>query len=227
MTIALIVIARPAFAQGWEPNVEEQRAPSTNAAPEDAPQPPPASESRPTTFQFEVGADGDYASPPIHGGPNPFGLGLGGHAAITVDDFYFAARVSEFLGSKDVDVSYGALLAGVDAGYEIHVVKLGRTTVTVRPQLGLGDAVISYTDPSLAKVDVVSTASGSSSSSSSDTIRVSNVYVQPGLTAMVSSGVGFFSANESVLVLPGIVYGGADATTWISYDTRLSAGLRF
>ena len=220
-TIAL-ALARDASAQGWEPNVDAQ--PSSETPPAEEPQAPSPSSTR---IHFEVGADAAYVTPPIRGGTNPFGLGFGGHAGITIDDFYVGGRVVDFLGGSDVDVSYRALLAGVELGYDLRIRVSNQTFFVLRPQLGTGDAVIYYTDPSLAKVDVVTSASGSSSSTTSDTISVNNVYVEPGATAMLASGVGYLSINGNVLILPGIVYGGADATTWISYGTRVSAGLRF
>jgi hypothetical protein len=221
--VLVMVFARDASAQGWEPNVQEP-------APIEPADLPPVAESRapsPTPIHFEVGAVGAYVTAPIRGGANPFGIGFGGRIGITVDEFYFGANVLDFLGDSDVDVSYRSLLAGVEAGYDVRIHLSGPTSFVLRPQIGVGDAIVYFTDPSLAKVDVVSTASGSSSSSSSDTISVNNVYVDPGATVMLTSGLGYLSLNASVLLLPGIVYGGADATTWVSYGTRASAGLRF
>jgi hypothetical protein len=221
----VMAASRDAAAQGWEPNVVDD-SPRGGPVGTDEP-PPPTTAPSSTSFHAEVGAEVAYVTPPITGGTNPFGLGFGGRAAITVENIYLGARVVDFLGGSDVDVSYRALLAGVEAGYDFRI-RLGAGTFLVaRPQLGIGDAVIYYTDPALAKVDVVTTASGRSSSTSSDTISVNNIYLDPGATLMLTSGVGYLSINGSVLLLPGIVYGGADATTWLSYGTRLSLGLRF
>jgi hypothetical protein len=115
----------------------------------------------------------------------PSASDFGGRAAITVRQLFFGANVMDFLGGTDVGVSYRSLLAGVEAGYEFRLGVAGDTFVILRPQVGIGDAVIYYTDPTLAKVDVVSTASGNHSSSTSDTITVNNVYVDPGATLMV------------------------------------------
>jgi len=72
---------------------------------------------------------------------------------------------------------------------------------------------------------VVTSASGSRSAS--DTLTVNNVFVQPGLTLGLVSGGPFVAMDASVLVLPGIAYGGADATTWVSYGAQLELGVRF
>jgi hypothetical protein len=218
-----ITFASDASAQGWEPNVVENE-PNDLPPPREEPQP---STSAPIALHFELGVDSAYVTPPIRGGTNPFGIGFGGHAGLSVDDFYAGVRVVDFLGGTDVDVSYRSLLAGIEVGYDFRVGLSGHTSFAVRPQLGLGDAVVYYTDPSLAKVDVVSSASGSSSSTTSDTLTVNSLYLDPGVTATLSSGVGYLSINGSILMLPGIVYGGAEATTWVSYGSRVSVGLRF
>jgi hypothetical protein len=85
------------------------------------------------------------------------------------------------------------------------------------------------TDPSLLQqqpVDVVTSASGSSSSRS-DTTVVNNVYFRPGLTAMLSSGGHFVALDGGMLVVPAIAYGGADPSTWISYGLEAQLGFRF
>jgi hypothetical protein len=218
-----LVCTRDASAQGWEPNVEEpEPAPAAETT-----TPTPSAPSSPTSVHAELGADTTYVSPPIRGGTNPFGIGFGGHAGIEIDSFYAGARVLDLLGGTDVDVSYRSLLIGVELGYDLRARISAATFLTLRPQIGAGDAVVYYTDPTLAKVDVVTSASGSSSSSTSDTLTVNSVYLEPGATLMLDSGVGYLSFNANVLLLPGIVYGGADATTWISYGSRISGGLRF
>lgn len=167
-------------------------------------------------------------SPPIHGGPNPFGAGFGGRAALTFGHVYAGARVVDFLGDKDVDVSYRALLAGAVVGYEIRAQLASDTDLIVRPEIGAGDAVVFYTDPSLlSKADVVTTASGRSSSSPSDTLTVNNLYVDPSLAVLVRWEKFYGGAGVDALVLPGIVYGGADATTWLTYGVGLRCGARF
>jgi hypothetical protein len=99
----------------------------------------------------------------------------------------------------------------------------------LRPRLGIGDAAIYYTDPTLPiHVDVVTTASGgSSTSTSSDTLIVNNVFLQPAVTLELASGGHFVAIDGNMLVLPGIAYSGADATTWISYGVEFQVGLRF
>lgn len=182
-------------------------------------------------YEVELGGEAAYLSPPIRGGTNPFGAGFGGHLGLAFrGGLYLGVSALDFLGGKDVDLSYRALLVGVDVGYAFPFHLFGSAILTLRPQLGLGDAAIYVTDPSLLQqqpVDVVTSASGSSSSSPSDTTVVNNVYLRPGLTAMLSSGGHFIAIDGGMMVVPGIAYGGADPSTWISYGLEAQLGFRF
>ena len=220
--------SRTSGAQGWEPSApdDEPSSPPTSTQPE--PEAPQESEESSTPIHFDVGGDALYVTAPIHGGANPFGDGFGGHAALTFGHVFVGARVVDFLGGTDVDVSYRSLLAGAIVGYELRAPLSSSTELIVRPEIGAGDAVVFYTDPSLlAKADVVTSASGGSSSSRSDTITVNNVYVDPSVTVLVRWEKIYGGAGVDALLLPGIVYGGADATTWLSYGVGLRCGARF
>jgi hypothetical protein len=122
-------------------------------------------------------------------------------------------------------VSYRAILYGIDAGYGVRLPAFADAFFLLRPRVGVGDAAVYYTDPTLA-ADVVTSASGSSSPTS-DTITVNNVYVEPGVTLELASGVHFVAVDASMLVVPGIAYGGADPTTWVSYGAGAQLGFRF
>jgi hypothetical protein len=205
LTLAVSSHARDARAQLWEPEPGEPRTEAKS-------------------LEIELAAEVAYVTPPIRGAANPFGAGFGARAGLDFSGFYVGASIMDFLGGKDVDVSYRALLYGVELGYGLRMPAFGSALWVIRPRLGVGDAAVYYTDPSLA-VDVVTTASGSSSSS--DTLTVNNVYVQPGATVELTAGGHFVALDGSMLVLPGIAYGGADATTWISYGAKLALGFRF
>ena len=91
---------------------------------------------------------------------------------------------------------------------------------------------ISHTDPSTrttTKVDVVTTASGRSSTTggvSSDTVTLDNVFVQPRLVLLVQSGSGFVSLAGGAMIVPGVDYGAGLAMTWIPYGADLGFGFR-
>lgn len=182
-----------------------------------------AVDAQPQTVEVELGAQAGYVAPPIRGGTNPFGAGFGGRLGLVYSGLYVGASVVDFLGGSDVDVSYRALLYGLEVGYGLRIPAFGETTFTVRPQLGVGNAAVYYTDPALA-ADVVTSAS---SGSSSDTRTVNNVYVQPALLGMLSAAGHFVALEASALVVPGIQYGGADATTWVSASGQLQLGFVF
>ena len=172
----------------------------------------------------ELAGEATYVTPPIRGGATPFGAGFGARAGLDISGFYVGVSVLDFIGAKDVDVSYHALLYGLEVGYGIRLSAFGSASWVLRPRLGAGDAAVYYTDPSLV-ADVVTSASGTSSTS--DTLTVNNVYLQPGFTLELASGGHFAAIDGSMLVLPGITYGGADTTTWISYGAQLQLGSYF
>ena len=198
-------------------------APETTATSEAEPDLAPPARTE-TGVEWELAGEAVYVTAPIHGGATPFGAGFGARVGVSLSGFYVGLTLVDFLGSKDVDVSYRALLYGIELGYGFRVAAFGGAFWVMRPRLGVGDAAVYYTDPSLL-ADVVTSASGSSSAS--DTLTVNNVYLQPGLTFQLASSAHFVAIDGSMLVLPGIVYGGADATTWISYGAQVQLGFHF
>jgi hypothetical protein len=208
------VVPGRASAQAAEPPPEAQ--------PEE-PAPASSDGSGPPLF-VELAGQAAYVTPPIRGGTNPFGAGFGARIGLDFSGLYVGVSVMDFLGGKDVDVGYRALFYGLDVGYGVHVPAFGKASWLVRPRLGVGVAAVYYTDPSLA-ADVVTSASRSSSAS--DTLTVNNVFLQPGATLELTSGAYFAAVDASVLLLPGIAYGGADPTTWLCYGTQLQLGFRF
>jgi hypothetical protein len=176
----------------------------------------------------ELGGQASYLTGPIRGGTSPFGAGFGARVGADIAGFYVGIGALYYLGGSDVTLSDRALLYGFDLGYGFRLHPFTGATFTLRPLVGLGDAAVSHTDPSLAKVDVVTTASGRSSSSTSDTITVNNVYLRPGITAMLSSSTIYVAITGNVLVVPGISYGGSsEPTTWFSYGLQGELGFRF
>ena len=214
-----VTLARSARSQDYVP--DEPEAPAAEPSRE------PIREQAPegSALDVELAAKAGYVTPPIRGGANPFGAGFGGRVGLVYSGFYIGASVVDFLGDKDVDVSYRALLYGLELGYGLRFPVLRDSTFTLRPQLGFGDAAVYYTDPALA-ADVVTSASGGSSSSS-DTLTVNDIYLQPALLAMLASGGHFVAVEASALILPNIQYGGADSTTWVSASAQLQLGFVF
>ncbi|MGC4024128.1 MAG: hypothetical protein QM744_02545 [Mesorhizobium sp.] len=94
----------------------------------------------------EVAARGGVAPAHISGGLTPtLGLGFGGRAGVEFAGFYGGLSAIDYLGT---DVQRGiytdtvhALLYGVEVGYGF---KLADGVLTIRPQLGLGNASLAF-----------------------------------------------------------------------------------
>jgi hypothetical protein len=190
--------------------------------------------SKPSPIDWELAAFADYLTAPIRGGTNPFGLGFGGRVGLSVHGFYVGLTAADYLGGSDVNLSDQAFLIGAEIGYGavLHDFESLHMKVLLRPMLGVGEAGVSHTDPSIVsnfKPDVVTTASGRSVSGGrpSATVTVSNVYVRPKLSLIVTHAWQFIAIEGDVLVIPGIGYGGADPSTWLCYGAQVDVGVRF
>lgn len=183
-------------------------------------------------YLFEIGARSGYATVPIRGGVNPFGLGIGGRLGFNVSGVYFGAGAMDFTGGTDVGATDQTWIFGGELGYNFRV----GPHFTLRPQLGVGDALLTHTEPPPPRgshVDVITTASGSvvgggGGALGGATTSVNNLYLQPGLTALLATTNYFCGVSFGPLIVPGILYGPAPAqrTTWISYTVEGQVGFR-
>lgn len=183
---------------------------------------------------FEGSVAADYLAPPIRGGTNPFGVGFGGSLGLVMAHVYAGFTAVDYLGGSDVTQSDQSLLLGGDLGYDIVLRPMNRLglILELRPSLGVGNAAITHTDPSLvtnAKPDVVTTASGRvvSGGKPSDSITVNSLYLRPKLAIVLRHRWHFVALEGSALVLPSIGYAGADPTVWLSYGAQLRVGVYF
>jgi hypothetical protein len=196
---------------------------------------PTTQASKPSPIDWELVAAADYLSAPIRGGTNPFGFGLGGRFGFTVHGFYAGVTLVDYFGGADVTLSDQALLVGGEAGYGfvLHDFERLHVSLVLRPILGVGNATVSHTDPSIvqnAKPDVVTTASGrtvSGGGAPSPTISVNNVYLRPKLALLLMHRWLLVAIEGDGLLVPGISYGGADPSLWISYGAQVQVGARF
>lgn len=181
--------------------------------------PPPT----PPSYVFELAGTAGYATPPIRGGVNPFGTGLGVRGGFIVSGVYFGASVMSYFGGSDSGASDQALLFGIELGYSLRPSQY----LTLRPKVGFGDTILTHTEPPVPGVDVVTTAS-SSAGGLGATTQVDNVYVAPGLVAELTYGHWFVAFDVDLLILPGIAYGPApaDPTTWLSCSVGGQLGFR-
>ncbi len=149
---------------------------------------------------LEVGAKVGGATNPYSasGAINPLGFGLGGRAGIAFLGgiyvggnlmYYFGGSQNESLAvpgttgvsSAPVSVSVNTLMYGGELGYGITILDL----LTIRPQVGLGNATFSE--------------SGGGTSQSAN-----YWYLEPGVTGLVGLGLFFVGADANVLVFPSL-----------------------
>jgi hypothetical protein len=164
---------------------------------------------------IEVGAKAGYATSPSGDlALNPLGIGIGARGGVEFLGGIYAglSTMYYFGGSNDniapnVSGSTHSFMYGVEAGYGFHFL-----IVTIRPQLGLGNLTFS----SSATVD-------GNSSSASD----SHIYLEPGVTGLVSLGLVYVGADVNLLVIPGVDQGDGNSKTYASFAMNGEVGVRF
>jgi hypothetical protein len=125
--------------------------------------------------------------------PNALGLGLGARAGASLLGFYGGLSFMYYLGaSQDGPAGMGispnheslkSVLYGVEVGYNISVPLL-----TLRPQLGIGNYTLSASDTVPA----------------GGPTNTSKLYLEPGVTGVLSFGMWIVGADANVLLLPGL-----------------------
>ena len=161
----------------------------------------------------EIGARVGVGTNPDSAGPNPFGFGVGGRAGVTIFHIYGGLSAIHYFGtSNDVSgpgaiggfvtksLTYSSTLLGVEAGYSIT----GIPHLTIRPQLGVGNAAFSFGDASQ-----------------------SHLYLEPGLVVLVSLGLVYIGADANILAIPGVDQGTSDTKTYTSFTIHGQIGIQF
>jgi hypothetical protein len=132
----------------------------------------------------EVGAKVGGGGAPFTDQPNPLGFGVGGRAGVEFAGWYGGLSLMYYVGESGtvsaVTASEHSFLYGLEAGYGVKLLGL----VTLRGQIGVGNFTVEYTGIGPASL--------------------SNLYLEPGLTALFSLGLWYIGADVNVLVLPGI-----------------------
>lgn len=149
-------------------------------------------------LDIEIGAKAGIGTTPSNissPAPNPLGFGLGARAGVAILGFYAGGSLVYYFGGSSnvnvgtpagpasVSVSAHSLMYGVEGGYGLKLLDI----LTLRAQVGVGNFTL--------------TADAGSGSSDH-----SNLYVEPGITGLVSLPfVGWFvGADANVLVLPDL-----------------------
>lgn len=115
-------------------------------------------------------------------------------------------------------VAYSTVMVGLELGYSLKV-----GIVTIRPQLGIGNLiVISRVSDAYACGNCAGLAPPSSS------YGTSNLYLEPGVTGLVSFGTLFVGIDVNLLAIPNVPGNGEGTQTT---DTALTlhgqVGVRF
>jgi len=245
--VGVFVVSPSAYA------LDDDAPPSQTPPPADSPalgSAQGAAAASPAVFEF--GARGGYVTPPIRGGTTPFGAGFGGRLGFNAGNVYLGISIVRYLGGTDVTLSNYAFVYGAELGYSFPIARVLSGSLILRPHVGGGAASIFHVDPSTTSssgtsatsrtrnqslpVDVVTQASSSattgttssrSSSTVSNTTTVNGAYVDPGVSFLFASGPTYAGITAHSLILPSLSYGGAEATTWLSYGLEGQIGLRF
>jgi len=155
---------------------------------------------------IELGAKVGYGDNPTGGDPNPLGLGIGGRGGVTFMNIYAGVDVRYYFGGSaniapGASISAHSVLYGIEAGYGFTLVDI----LTIRPQLGIGNLTITAAS-----------------------VSASNLYLEPGVTALVSLGEPWFVGGDvNLLVLPGISNGEGGTTTDTAFTLHAQVGVKF
>jgi len=158
---------------------------------------------------IEIAAKGGVGSNPApSGSPNPLGIGLGARAGIALPlGLYAGVNIVDYLGSDTDGISEHALQYGLEAGWGISVLFL-----TIRPQIGIGNINFSYS------VDAVQGLSGSSG----------YLYLEPGLTGLLTFGSFLVGADVNALVIPSVNNSVTNtSSTYTALTIHAQVGVKF
>ena len=129
--------------------------------------------------------------------------------------FYGGLSFMDYLGESQVNQgvkeSLKSVLYGVEAGYNI-----GLSILTLRPQLGVGN----YTRSESLSGSNTSINLGAPPSSPPPNSSTSSLYLEPGVTGLLSLGMWIVGADANVLVL---TLSGA----WPAFTAHGQVGIKF
>lgn len=140
---------------------------------------------------LEVGAIAGAGTTPSNtpsGLPSPLGFGLGGRGGIALFGFYGGVEGMYYFGGSQNGVSAHSDMYGVDVGYNLKL-----PLITIRPLVGIGNFTESGSGTATTPTASVSFSGNQST-----------LYVQPGLTALVSLGTFYVGADANALLLTSL-----------------------
>jgi hypothetical protein len=153
-------------------------------------------------IDLEIGAKVGYGTNPTGDTIDPLGFGIGGRAGVSIFSiyaglsamYYFGGSASNGAGSRDGK----ATLYGLELGYGFSLAFL-----TLRPQIGVGFYNGNFTTPPPSDGDG------------------RNVYLEPGLTAIIPFGIWFAGADANLFFLPGQNHSGTGFTFHGQFGLKL------
>jgi hypothetical protein len=164
---------------------------------------------------LELGAKAGGGTNPFGSAPNPLGFGIGGRGGLSFFGLYAGVDVMYYVGGSTkieppgpggtgaISFTEHTLMYGGDLGYNFKIALL-----TLRPLLGIGNFTVSH--------------SGDGTSG-----NASNLYLEPGLTALVTLGIMYVGADANILVLPGISQPDGGSKTETAFTLHGQVGVVF
>jgi hypothetical protein len=163
----------------------------------------------------KVGVGAEYS-----GSPNPLGFGLGGRAGVVLfDHLYGGVNLMYYFGAGDGSVH--TLMYGVEAGWGFKPFD----TVTIRPQVGLGNASFGYTSVDQCPLQSQCYGATTNPATDSDHFGRNDLYVEPGVTVLTALGTWFVGGDVNFLVLPGLSDDSGGARVFITLHGQV--GVKF
>ena len=167
----------------------------------------------------EVAARAGFATNPVSSNngfsfPNPLGFGVGARGGVSFMGIYGGINVMYYFGGSQNESVLGqsfsfsdhTFMYGLEAGYGFTLIDI----LTIRPQIGVGNASFS-TNTNVS--GVVSANVGGNNGS--------NIYLEPGVTGLISLGGWFVGADANALFFPGL----NNSTTAFSFHGQI--GFKF
>jgi hypothetical protein len=144
----------------------------------------------------EIGARAGLGTAPggTSNGPNPLGFGIGGRGGVSILGLYGGISGMYYLGA-----SQNASAPGASSSFSVHSVLLGFEAgygskfgpLAIRGTVGVGNIESDYSG------SLMFGSQGGSGSSSNN-----GLYVEPGVTGVLSLGMWFVGADANALILP-------------------------
>jgi hypothetical protein len=182
-------------------------------------------------LDIEAGAKVGFGSNPFSVTPNPLGLGLGARAGVSYRGLYGGVCFGYWFGGSATNSSAGGVIPATPGSTTIHTYQVGaelgygfqflRGMLTLRPQVGLGDA--------LFDVNATGLQVGGGTVQSGSTVAA-NFYLEPGVTFLVFLGRVYFGADVNVLILPAVGEdegGNSTSTTEAAFTAHAQVGFKF